>query len=355
MKTLWIVLALSIFIGVFLMEISNASEIVVEDADSVWSTSTSLSPELINTTANVSSRIISEYANSNFYEPLCYGNEINTANVTTRIIMEYANSNYYTTLSFPKELMNDTLPPSIINVSILSITNNSATIKWETNEFANGYLLYGKQSGIYANVEGGSLFSKNHTIIIKNLSSGTKYYFIIKCYDLSGNMAESIEYNFTTSGLYISVSGTKITHNILSFSASIEGFTSINYTWNFGDGSISYDDDPEHAYIQPGNYTIKLMVKDENGNSMNGSISIEIFQRKADLNNDGRMDIADAQIIMQYIVGITDLSYYQKLAADVPRYYNGEWISPDGIITIADAQIIMQSIVGLIPPIPAQP
>ena len=40
----------------------------------------------------------------------------------------------------------------------------------------------------------------------------------------------------------------------------------VNYTWDFGDGNISYEKNPIHAYAREGNYTVKLSITDDAGN-----------------------------------------------------------------------------------------
>jgi len=39
----------------------------------------------------------------------------------------------------------------------------------------------------------------------------------------------------------------------------------VNYTWNFGDGSISYERNPSHKYADNGVYLITLTVIDDDG------------------------------------------------------------------------------------------
>lgn len=39
----------------------------------------------------------------------------------------------------------------------------------------------------------------------------------------------------------------------------------INYTWDFGDGNISYEQNPKHAYSNYGLYTVTLIVRDDKG------------------------------------------------------------------------------------------
>lgn len=38
-----------------------------------------------------------------------------------------------------------------------------------------------------------------------------------------------------------------------------------HYEWNFGDGSMSTDANPSHAYTNVGTYTVKLMTMSKNG------------------------------------------------------------------------------------------
>ena len=212
----------------------SASEILIEDADTIWNTTTAYSPDLTNITSNVTARILTEYANTIYrnnlnlltglvnvtgnvtprilaeYANSIYHNELNeiptelanlTKAVPPKIIIEYANSNYYEKLIYPKELINDTTPPIITNIIVTNITDNSATIKWDTDEIANSLVKYGKVSGIYTESEESPLFVKNHIIELTGLLLGTCYYFVVNSTDQSGNSAESSEYCFTTSGV----------------------------------------------------------------------------------------------------------------------------------------------------------
>ncbi|RLF45821.1 MAG: hypothetical protein DRN29_06020, partial [Thermoplasmata archaeon] len=46
-----------------------------------------------------------------------------------------------------------------------------------------------------------------------------------------------------------------------NFTALIDG---LNYTWNFGDGSVAYGKNVSHSYVSPGSYEVKLTVKRKN-------------------------------------------------------------------------------------------
>ena len=39
----------------------------------------------------------------------------------------------------------------------------------------------------------------------------------------------------------------------------------VKWFWNFGDGNISFEQNPVHEYLLPGNYTVTLIVEDEGG------------------------------------------------------------------------------------------
>ena len=101
-------------------------------------------------------------------------------------------------LIFPKGCINDITPPIITNVTVMNITVNSATIKWNTDEVADSLVKYGKVSVSYTENKGDPLFVLNHTILLTGLQSGTTYYFVVNSADQSENSAPSTEFSFTT-------------------------------------------------------------------------------------------------------------------------------------------------------------
>ena len=65
----------------------------------------------------------------------------------------------------------------------------------------------------------------------------------------------------------------------ISFEASTTGGISpYNYTWNFDDGTISYNPNPLHIYENPGKYNIKLTIKDSINNTDNDTKDILITE-----------------------------------------------------------------------------
>jgi hypothetical protein len=119
---------------------------------------------------------------------------------TSGIELEECESVWSSYTAYPKELINDTTLPVITNVTVTDITNDSATIKWDTDEIANSLVKYGKASGNYTKGLWNPLFVKNHPFELTGLLPGTCYYFVVNSADQSGNLAESSEFYFTTTG-----------------------------------------------------------------------------------------------------------------------------------------------------------
>lgn len=62
--------------------------------------------------------------------------------------------------------------------------------------------------------------------------------------------------------------------NIQSTDGCLYKFLDLSYyepkewTWNFGDGSTSTLQNPQHAYVKPGTYTVTLSVKNAAGGGL---------------------------------------------------------------------------------------
>ncbi len=70
-----------------------------------------------------------------------------------------------------------------------------------------------------------------------------------------------------------------LTNQQISFqSVTTGGISPYNYTWDFDDGTVSYDPNPMHIYSQPGEYNIVLTVRDSLNNFDNDSNDILIIE-----------------------------------------------------------------------------
>lgn len=179
--------------------------IIVEYANSISQFGLYIMPEnLTNVARKAMPRIIVEYANSIAHREL-EEMPVNLLNTTKevpeqRLIIEYAESNSYMPLMYPLELMDDTIPPIIADVSVTNVTNSSAVITWRTDEFAGSVVKYGENSTVYTEICKDALFVKEHVVTLTGLSPAMSYYFVVNSTDRSGISVESLECWFDTSG-----------------------------------------------------------------------------------------------------------------------------------------------------------
>ncbi|RLF43578.1 MAG: hypothetical protein DRN29_09890, partial [Thermoplasmata archaeon] len=54
----------------------------------------------------------------------------------------------------------------------------------------------------------------------------------------------------------------------------------VNYTWNFGDGNISYGASVIHKYMKDGEYNVTLIVRDDDGSIDTKIFSVKIRKEK---------------------------------------------------------------------------
>ena len=85
----------------------------------------------------------------------------------------------------------DTLNPSLDNINANSITENSATITWTTNEISNSTVYY-------SNTLTNSDYVLSHSITLTSLISNTTYYYNVSSCDLLNNCNTSMQFSFTT-------------------------------------------------------------------------------------------------------------------------------------------------------------
>ncbi|MDX9855825.1 MAG: fibronectin type III domain-containing protein, partial [Candidatus Moranbacteria bacterium] len=94
----------------------------------------------------------------------------------------------------------------ISDVEISSLSDDSATIVFDTDQSALCVIESGAESGNYTNEDAKEhgydekeKFNRHHNIKIENLSASTKYYYQISCEDNLETEITSSEYDFTTN------------------------------------------------------------------------------------------------------------------------------------------------------------
>ncbi len=175
----------------------------------------------------------------------------------------------------------DSTPPQIFNVITETITENSAIIRWSTDETSTSQVEYGLTTSYGNSSSFDTTFVTTHSVQISGLSSFTSYDFRVRSQDQSGNEAVSGNYTFTTSNIspaLNSYSANPMTGDAplqVDFSAiasDTDGYI-IRYEWDFdGDGIFDSDtgtvSDTFHIYINPGTYSPKVKITDDGGASV---------------------------------------------------------------------------------------
>jgi hypothetical protein len=91
----------------------------------------------------------------------------------------------------------DSQPPRYFSLQVTGITQSTATISWQTNEFATTYVEYGvDHAGIVVGDEAGNM---GHSVTLTGLAPGTTYVWRIRSADGLRNVAESPIATFTTT------------------------------------------------------------------------------------------------------------------------------------------------------------
>ena len=106
-----------------------------------------------------------------------------------------------------------------------------------------------------------------------------------------------------------------------------------SWSWAFGDGGTSAEQNPVYTYRTPGNYTVNLTVDNSAALSQPGYITVTA--PKGDVTGDGKVDIGDVARVAYMVVG--------KAAVDPAADFNG-----NGVVDIGDAAKIAYFFVGKI-------
>jgi hypothetical protein len=232
-----------------------------------------------NPIANITSKTTTEYLDQGLNGATTYIYEVSAVN-SGGLEGESSNQLYLTTL------IPDTTAPKIENVSITSMTTDSITIGWTTNEPANSTIKYG--SGNYNSIISTASFKTTHSLTLTNLQNETAYvYKIISC-DVDKNCAEKsdteafvptelkeLTIDLTVPTIYsestIPVNGTVTEHTKVRFFVNniYKGLILIERN---PDGEITFN---VPGFTQ-GNNTLRVVVEDSVGNKKEKDYVIEV-------------------------------------------------------------------------------
>ncbi|MGZ6209435.1 MAG: Ig-like domain-containing protein [Syntrophales bacterium] len=148
-----------------------------------------------------------------------------------------------TSISVTTQAAVDTTPPVISSIAVSSITYNSATISWMTNENSNTQVEYGLTTGYGSQTVLNSSLVALHSQSLSGLSASTLYHYRVKSRDAAGNLATSRDYTFTTT-VTVSCTAPSITSQpqnktiqsgqTANLSVIASGSTPLSYQWYRG-------------------------------------------------------------------------------------------------------------------------
>ena len=180
------------------------------------------------------------------------------------------------------------------NAEINFITNNEYTYYWndgfESKQNFRSNLSAGEYTITVSNKSCSSIFNVN----ITNEAAIVADFYHTELYS-----AVNIPFYFTNR--------TKIETN---------ENTHINYTWDFGDGSTSNEENPEHTYSKYGDYNIKLIAETDNACKDSLVLKITVNEKEVKMpniftpNGDGKHDvlILDPKPLTGYYAVVFDRS-----------------------------------------------
>ncbi|MBI5588815.1 MAG: PKD domain-containing protein [Deltaproteobacteria bacterium] len=205
-----------------------------------------------------------------------------------RVLSRDASGNLATSsnYTFTTSAAADTTAPVISNVVVASVTNDTATVTWTTNEASTSQVNYGLTTSYGYSTTLDSNLVTTHSVVITGLAGKSLYDFRVRSKDASGNEAVSSNYIFTTSNVApaITASSASTTSGTspvtVSFSATAtdsDGYIA-SYEWDF-DGDGVYDSNTAtvasatYTYTNAGTYSPKVRVTDSGGLSVVSNIS----------------------------------------------------------------------------------
>lgn len=204
-----------------------------------------------------------------------------------KVLSRDASGNLATSISytFTTSAAADTTPPVISNVVVSSVTADTATVTWTTNESSTSQVNYGLTASYGYSTTLDSNLTTTHTVVVTGLAGYSTYDFRVRSKDASNNEAVSSNYIFTTSNVAPAITASSATPTsgalpvAVSFSVTAtdqDGYIA-SYEWDF-DGDGVYDSNTgtvagaTHTYSAAGSYSPKVRVTDNGGLSATASL-----------------------------------------------------------------------------------
>ena len=162
----------------------------------------------------------------------------------------------------------------------------------------SGYSWESNQDGILGNTKSFSLSSLSvgtHTISFRVQDDEGEWSSSVKSTSIVQYTADSSEILVNTGGPYICDTFK------IRFSAS-ESIGGTDYFWDYGDGTFGSGVTTSHTYPNPGNYTIKLTIRNNEGNISSATTYVNISEAALAKDTPQGLDSLSFNIPMELII-----------------------------------------------------
>ncbi|MCD6573922.1 MAG: DUF2341 domain-containing protein, partial [Thermoplasmata archaeon] len=242
-------------------------------------------------------------------------------NIATGDMLPLVASNYAPVADFIYSPLNPTCA-DVITFIDKSYDNDGYIVNW-TWDFGDGNISY-EQNPQHQYASAGTY---NVSLTVRDSDGATdSTYKIINV----ENAPPVADFSYSPCDLY------EIQFNDKSYDS--DG-SIVNWTWDFGDGNISYEQNPKHKYAEQGTYNVTLIVTDNDGSvaSMTKTIGVWTHRKPINLwvssgktpayyqvllnisyNTSMNPDSSDLRFI-RYADNVTELDYW------IERKVDGKW------------------------------
>ncbi len=121
-----------------------------------------------------------------------------------------------------------------------------------------------------------------------------------------------VEADFSVSAVSVQINET------INFTNESQGATS--YVWDFGDGNIDQQTNPEHSYDSTGLYIVNLEVVNDNGCADNHAVAMLVSEPTSTSINDQSLDLISVRA--QYDFLVINLEHGLSKSIDIFLYNN---------------------------------
>ncbi|MDD1679225.1 MAG: Ig-like domain-containing protein, partial [Methanomicrobiales archaeon] len=183
--------------------------------------------------------------------------------------------------------------PIISSVSASLVTSSGATITWTTDKASDSQVDYGTTSSYGGSTTLNATMVTSHSQTLSGLTANTLYHYRVKSKDVSGNLAVSGDFTFTTVPLPDTTPPT-VSITAPSSGSTVSGSVAVsaNASDNVGVSSIQFQLDGANlgaaltkapysiswntASVGNGSHTLAAVAKDAAGNSNSASVTVTV-------------------------------------------------------------------------------